>query len=195
MTIGSIVGKGINGTTNEYPTNKSNRTGATGKRAGIGRSKILGVSKVCNPERDHNSRLKRSDHNLKQLNHKFERQPNHNNREHNPERSIHSKPDHHPERSNHSTHSHNAGRYRNNLNIDRKNLKRRKKKNRIESRMIKGLPDYIKRLVSIKGARVTPSRTKGDLVTLGGKASNSAELNLATKFANDVNSVKDKRTG
>jgi hypothetical protein len=45
MTTGSIVGKGIHGTTNEYRTNKSSRTGATGKRAGIGRSKILGVSK------------------------------------------------------------------------------------------------------------------------------------------------------
>jgi hypothetical protein len=45
-TIGSIVGEGINGTTNEYPTNKSKGTGATGKRADIGRSKILGVSKV-----------------------------------------------------------------------------------------------------------------------------------------------------
>jgi hypothetical protein len=46
MTIGSIVGKGINGTTNEYPTNNFNGTGATGKRADIGRSKMLGVSKV-----------------------------------------------------------------------------------------------------------------------------------------------------
>jgi hypothetical protein len=46
MTIGRIVGEGINGTTSEYPNNKSNGTGATGKRAGIGRSKILGVSKV-----------------------------------------------------------------------------------------------------------------------------------------------------
>jgi hypothetical protein len=46
MTIGSIVGKGIHGTTSEYPTNKSNRTGANGKRADIGRSKILGVSKA-----------------------------------------------------------------------------------------------------------------------------------------------------
>jgi hypothetical protein len=45
MTTGSVAGEGINGTTNEYPTNKSNRTGAIGKRAGIGRSKILGVSK------------------------------------------------------------------------------------------------------------------------------------------------------
>jgi hypothetical protein len=46
MITGSIVGEGIHGTTNEYLTNKSNRTGAIGKRAGIGRSKILGVSKV-----------------------------------------------------------------------------------------------------------------------------------------------------
>jgi osmotically-inducible protein OsmY len=35
-----------------------------------------------------------------------------------------------------------------------------------------------------------PSGTKGNLVILGGKASNAAELNLATKFANDVNGVK-----
>jgi hypothetical protein len=46
MTTGIIVGEDIHGTTNEYPTNKSNRTGATGKRADIGRSKILGVSKA-----------------------------------------------------------------------------------------------------------------------------------------------------
>jgi len=56
--------------------------------------------------------------------------------------------------------------------------------------MTKGSPDYKKGLVSIKGARVAPSSTKGDLVTLGGKASNAAELNLATKLANDVNGVK-----
>jgi hypothetical protein len=46
MTIGNIVGEGINGTTSEYHTNKSNRTGATGKRADIGRSKTHGVSKI-----------------------------------------------------------------------------------------------------------------------------------------------------
>jgi hypothetical protein len=45
-TIGRIVGKGNNGTINEYPSNRSNRTGTTGKRANIGRSKIPGVSKV-----------------------------------------------------------------------------------------------------------------------------------------------------
>jgi hypothetical protein len=46
MTTGSIAGKGINGTTSEYPTSKSKGTGTPGKRAGIGRSKILGVSRV-----------------------------------------------------------------------------------------------------------------------------------------------------
>jgi hypothetical protein len=46
MTIGTIVGKGINGTISGYPTSKSSRTGAPGKRADIGRSKIPGVSKV-----------------------------------------------------------------------------------------------------------------------------------------------------
>ena len=46
MTTGNIVGKGINGTTNEYLTNNFNGTGAAGKRAGIGRSNKLGVSKV-----------------------------------------------------------------------------------------------------------------------------------------------------
>jgi len=45
MTIGSVVGKGISGTTNEYLTNKFNRTGAAGKRTDIGRSKIPGASK------------------------------------------------------------------------------------------------------------------------------------------------------
>jgi hypothetical protein len=45
-TIGRIGGEGINGTINEYPTNKSNRIGAAGKRANIGRSKILGGSRV-----------------------------------------------------------------------------------------------------------------------------------------------------
>jgi hypothetical protein len=46
MTTGSIVGEGISGTTNEYLTNKFNGTGGAGKRAGIGRSNKLGVSKV-----------------------------------------------------------------------------------------------------------------------------------------------------
>ena len=46
MTIGSVAGKGMNGTTNGYPTKKSNGTGAAGKRTDIGRSKILGVSKI-----------------------------------------------------------------------------------------------------------------------------------------------------
>jgi hypothetical protein len=46
MTIGIIVGEDIHGTTSGYPTNNFNGTGATGKRADIGRSKMLGVSKV-----------------------------------------------------------------------------------------------------------------------------------------------------
>jgi hypothetical protein len=45
MTIGIIVGKDIHGTTSVYLTNNFNGTGATGKRAGIGRNKIPGVSK------------------------------------------------------------------------------------------------------------------------------------------------------
>ena len=46
MTTGKIVGKGINGTTKQYPTGKSNKTGGDGKGIIIGRSKIVGVSKV-----------------------------------------------------------------------------------------------------------------------------------------------------
>jgi hypothetical protein len=43
MTIEIVVGKGSNGTTNEYPTNKFNRIIVAGKRTNIGR-KIIGVS-------------------------------------------------------------------------------------------------------------------------------------------------------
>ena len=46
MTIGIIFGEDIHGTTSGYPTNNFNGTGATGKRAGIGRGKIPGVFKV-----------------------------------------------------------------------------------------------------------------------------------------------------
>jgi osmotically-inducible protein OsmY len=42
----------------------------------------------------------------------------------------------------------------------------------------------------LKGARGAPFNNKVDLVTLGGKAKNAAEKDLATKFANDVNGVK-----
>ena len=35
-----------------------------------------------------------------------------------------------------------------------------------------------------------PVTTKNGMVTLGGKASNAAELNLATKLTKDVNGVK-----
>ena len=56
--------------------------------------------------------------------------------------------------------------------------------------MTKGSPDYKKRLVSIKGVRVASFSTQGDLVTLGGKAINATEKDLATKLVNDVNGVK-----
>ena len=46
MTTGKIVGKDINGINKEYPTSKSNRTGGAGKRINIGRSKIVGVSRI-----------------------------------------------------------------------------------------------------------------------------------------------------
>ena len=62
MTTGIIVGKGINGTTSEYLTNKFNGTGEAGKRTGIGRSNKPGVSKVCNPERDHYNRFEKCNH-------------------------------------------------------------------------------------------------------------------------------------
>ncbi len=57
--------------------------------------------------------------------------------------------------------------------------------------MTKGSPDYKKRLVSIKGARVAPSSSKGDLVTLSGKAGDAAEKDLVSKLANDVKGVKN----
>ena len=60
MTTGIIVGKGINGTTNEYLTNKFNRTGGAGKMMGTGRSKNLGVSTVRNPERPLNHSARRN---------------------------------------------------------------------------------------------------------------------------------------
>ncbi|MGA2527359.1 MAG: hypothetical protein ABSF79_12220, partial [Smithellaceae bacterium] len=120
-------GEGINGTINEYPTNKSNGTGATGRRTDIGRSKTLGVSKVCNPERDHNSRLERFNKNLRQ-NCNLERQPNRDKRDPNLKRlnrNLERQPNH------------------NNLNLNRGNLKEARKKNRIESRMTKGSPDIV----------------------------------------------------
>lgn len=47
MTIGSIIGEVINGTTNEYPTNKFKESGATGKRLIIGKINKLGESRIC----------------------------------------------------------------------------------------------------------------------------------------------------
>jgi hypothetical protein len=62
MTTGIIVGEGIGGTINEYLTTKLNETGGTGKEVSIGRGNKLGVSKVCNPERDHNHNSVRKVH-------------------------------------------------------------------------------------------------------------------------------------
>lgn len=56
--------------------------------------------------------------------------------------------------------------------------------------MTKGSLDDQKRLASVKGARVAPSGTKGDLATLGGKAGNAAEKDLVSKLVNDVTGVK-----
>jgi hypothetical protein len=44
-------------------------------------------------------------------------------------------------------------------------------------------------LVSIKGPRVAPSGTKGDLVTLSGKAGNAAEKDLVSKIVNDLKGI------
>jgi hypothetical protein len=46
MTIGTVAGEDVNGTTSKYPTNNFNEIGVPGKRADIGRSKIPGVSRV-----------------------------------------------------------------------------------------------------------------------------------------------------
>ena len=56
--------------------------------------------------------------------------------------------------------------------------------------MTRGSLDDQKRLVSIKGARVAPSSTKGDLLTLSGKTGNAAEKDLLSKLVNDVKGVK-----
>jgi hypothetical protein len=55
MNTGIIVGKGIGGTTKGYLTNRFNKTGGAGNRVSIGRINKRGVSKVCDPERSHNS--------------------------------------------------------------------------------------------------------------------------------------------
>jgi len=69
MTTGIIVGEGIGGTTNEYLTNKFNKTGGAGNRLSIGRSKIRGVSKGCETERGHNNNIRKRGHHLERINH------------------------------------------------------------------------------------------------------------------------------
>ena len=74
ITIESIAGEGISGTTSEYPIERSNRTGGDGKRADIGSINKTGVSKICNPKRGHSNLFVRSNndnpgHRLKRSNH------------------------------------------------------------------------------------------------------------------------------
>jgi hypothetical protein len=126
MTTGIIAGKGINGTTSEYRTTKSRGTGTPGKRTGIGRSKILGVSRVWNPKRDHNSRIRQSNQNLMEIS-SIESRPSH---------STH---DHNTERSSHSTASHNTGKHNSNLNMGMENLKKGIRETRIKSKKKKNL--------------------------------------------------------
>lgn len=103
--------------------------------------------------RDHNSRHKQSNHDLRQ-NRDLERQPNHNNPGHNPERcslSIHnhntrrrhSNRDHNPERSSNSTSNNTRSRH-NSLNLDVEILKEGTKENRIEGRITKSLSHHEK---------------------------------------------------
>jgi hypothetical protein len=68
MTTGSIIGKAINGTINEYLTKTLNRPGRPGKRVSIGRSKKVGVSRVINTKRVH-SNTGRQVHNPEEANH------------------------------------------------------------------------------------------------------------------------------
>ena len=55
------------------------------------------------------------------------------------EAANHNNRDRNPERSNHSNHSHNTRKSNKNPNLERENLNKGRKKNRIESRMIKRL--------------------------------------------------------
>ena len=59
--------------------------------------------------------------------------------------------------------------------------------------MTRGSPDLIKKLLYLKGTRLAPSSTKGDLITLSGKDKNGAEKDLAAKLVNDVTGVKSVR--
>jgi hypothetical protein len=79
LIIGSIVGEGINGTTSEYLIETFNRTGEDGKRAGIGSINKPGVSRICNPKRDHGNQFVRSNHNSSGHRLKRSNQVSHNN--------------------------------------------------------------------------------------------------------------------
>jgi hypothetical protein len=60
--------------------------------------------------------------------------------------------------------------------------------------MIKGSPDYIKRLVSIKGDRLAPFGAKCDLVKLSDTAQNAAEKKLVSKLVSGAKGVKSVKT-
>ncbi|PKN36627.1 MAG: hypothetical protein CVU62_14010 [Deltaproteobacteria bacterium HGW-Deltaproteobacteria-2] len=56
MTTERVAGEGVNGINKESPTIKFSGTGEHGNEIGIGRNKIIGVSRVRGvPESDHNS--------------------------------------------------------------------------------------------------------------------------------------------
>jgi len=57
MTIIRIVGKVANGNINEYLMNKLKKTGTNGKRANIGKNKIIGVSMMLGLKRNPASKL------------------------------------------------------------------------------------------------------------------------------------------
>jgi len=46
MTTESIIGKGINGTTNAYLITRCNRTGGAGRKTSIGKSNSIGASRI-----------------------------------------------------------------------------------------------------------------------------------------------------
>ena len=46
MTIGIVNGEGISGIANKYPTKNFKGTGEIGKKIDIGKSNLIGVSKV-----------------------------------------------------------------------------------------------------------------------------------------------------
>ena len=67
---GSIVGKGIGGTTKEYLNNMLNKTGKAGKKINIGK-KNLGMLKDFEKDRDHDNKTRRQFQNSERDDHKI----------------------------------------------------------------------------------------------------------------------------